>query len=157
MSISSIRFLFLLFFCSAINAHEVRPSLLKLTEFESGSWHVEFKQPQDQGRFLNLKVITNCESTAARQRMSDSALQESFDLNCRHEPLRMIRIEGLDRTLSDTMVTLVPMAEGSRNYLISSNDIVLELDAAEPAIPVYLLLGIEHLLLGIDHVLFVLV
>ncbi|MEO2176783.1 MAG: HupE/UreJ family protein, partial [bacterium] len=47
--------------------------------------------------------------------------------------------------------------EGSGKYLISSNDIVLELDAAEPAIPVYLLLGIEHLLLGIDHVLFVLV
>ncbi len=157
MFISSARVLFLLLFCGAIHAHEVRPSLLKLTEFEPGSWHAEFKQPQDQGRFLNLKVITNCESTVARQRMSGSALQESFDLNCRQEPLRMIRIEGLDRTLSDTMVTLAPMAGDSRSYLISSNDIVLMLDAAEPAIPIYLLLGIEHLLLGIDHVLFVLV
>ncbi len=130
---------------------------MKLTEFEPGLWHAVFKQPQVQGRFLNLRVVTNCESTLVRQQMSDSALQESFDLNCSDEPLTMISIEGLDRTLSDTMVTLAPNAAETRNYLISSNNPTLEINASGPAIPIYLLLGIEHLLLGIDHVLFVLV
>ena len=44
----------------------------------------------------------------------------------------------------------------TENFLISASDPQLDLSSGT-AVPVYLLLGIEHLVFGIDHVLFVLI
>jgi len=139
-------------------AHEVRPALLKLNELSEGRWRAEFKQPQLQGRFLNLKVKSNCEARKITPVVGQSALKESFELKCADEALRFIEIEGLDRTLVDTMVSIETLNGKTNNYLISSSQPTLLLkSSAIPAIPGYLLLGVEHLVFGIDHVLFVLV
>lgn len=140
------------------SAHEVRPALLQLDELSEGRWRVAFKQPQVQGRFLNLKVKSNCEAGKITPVVGRSALKESFELKCADEALRFIEIEGLDRTLVDTMVTIQKLNGKTSNHLISSSQPTLLLsNSAIPEIPVYLLLGVEHLVFGIDHVLFVLV
>ncbi|MCH7743928.1 MAG: HupE/UreJ family protein, partial [Proteobacteria bacterium] len=140
------------------SAHEVRPALLKLHELSEGRWQVVFKQPQVQGRFLNLKVNSNCIAGTITPVVGQSALKESFELKCADEGLRFIEIEGLDRTLVDTMVSIETLNGKISNHLISSSQPTLLLSSSEiPAIPVYLLLGVEHLVFGIDHVLFVLV
>ena len=90
--------------------------------------------------------------------VGQSALKESFELKCADEVLRFIEIEGLDRTLVDTMVSIATLNGKIGNYLISSSQPTLFLrSSAIPAVPVYLLLGVEHLMFGIDHILFVLV
>jgi hypothetical protein len=141
---------------NSVYAHEVRPALLQLTESGEGRWTTVFKQPQVQGRFLNLKVITNCSSTEAIAIYGETAIQESFELKC-EKKLESIKIEGLDGSLIDTMVTIEWMDGRKNNHLISSAEPVLQLKGESPAVPVYLLLGIEHLAFGIDHVLFILV
>ena len=147
-----------LLFAGTNSAHEVRPALLKLHELSEGRWQVVFKQPQVQGRFLNLKVNSNCIAGTITPVVGQSALKESFELKCADQGLRFIEIEGLDRTLVDTMVSIETLNGKISNHLISSSQPTLLLSSSEiPAIPVYLLLGVEHLVFGIDHVLFVLV
>lgn len=141
---------------NSVYAHEVRPALLQLTESAEGRWVSIFKQPQVQGRFLNLKVITNCSGTEADAIYGETAIQESFELKC-NDQLGSIEIEGLDGSLIDTMVTIEWIDGRNNNYLISADEPVLHLKSGSPAVPAYLLLGIEHLAFGIDHVLFILV
>ena len=141
---------------SSAYAHEVRPALLQLAELKEGRWNAVFKQPQVQGRFLNLKVMTNCSSTEADVIYGETAFQETFELKC-EENLALIEIEGLDGSLIDTMVTIEWIDGRKDNHLISSSQSSLALKGESPAVPVYLLLGIEHLVFGIDHVLFILV
>ncbi len=149
--------MFLGAFLPGVSAHEIRPALLKLVETGSTSWEAVFKQPQVQGRFLNLKVRTNCIAGDPAVEVGETAIQESFGLECAEGSLNFVEIEGLSRTLVDTMVTIQRLDGEPANYLISASQPVLWLDSRIPAVPVYLLLGIEHLIFGVDHVLFVLV
>ena len=135
-------------------AHEVRPALLTMTQTNDSNYEVSFKQPQVQGRFLNLAIETNCVLTRVDARTSAAALLEKFTMRCA-EPLGHIRISGLEKTLIDTMIT-VEQLNGSRdNYLVNGRKPFV--DTTEGAsTPVYFILGMEHLFFGIDHVLFVL-
>ena len=147
----------LLLYVGTTSAHEVRPALLQLNELGEGRWQVEFKQPQVQGRYLNLKVDSNCQAGKIRLVLGRSALKESFELNGADEALRFIEIKGLERTLIDTLVSIETLNGKTSNHLLSSSRTTLVLSSsAIPAIPAYLLLGVEHLVFGIDHVLFVL-
>ena len=112
-------------------AHEVRPALFKLDELGEGRWQAEFKQPQVQGRFLNLKVKSNCEAGKITTVVGQSALKESFELKCADDVLRVIEIEGLERTLVDTMVSIESLNGKTSNYLISSNQPTLFLRSSE--------------------------
>ncbi len=149
-------------FMQQIFAHEVRPALLKLTTVSEGQWDAVFKQPQVQGRFLDLRVKTNCLAGDSTNKHSGTAQQETFTLICDESGLNFIEIEGLDRTMIDTMVTVDDGLDDISNYLISASQPTLFLErgfanSRLPSVPAYLLLGIEHLLFGIDHVFFVLV
>lgn len=138
-------------------ADEMRPSLLKLSELENRRWSVSFKQPQINGRVFNLKVKTNCRSGDVTPILGESNLQENFVLNCGPDGLNTIEITGLEKTLVDTMVTIRDNSGQETNHLISSSRPVLHVGESSPAVPVYIVLGIEHLIFGIDHVLFILV
>ncbi|MBP20133.1 MAG: HupE / UreJ protein [Gammaproteobacteria bacterium] len=142
---------------STASAHESRPSLLKLVDLGEGRWQAEFKQPQVNGRFLNLKVESNCRFVEGSMVAGISALQEKFELICEDGDLSTIEIVGLDRTLIDTLVTLELLDGSINSHLISSNNTTLLLDKQNHSVPAYLILGIEHLLFGVDHVLFLLV
>ncbi len=135
-------------------AHEIRPALLTLTQTSETNYDVSFKQPQVQGRFLNLAVKTNCEQSRRDARTSAAALLERFILVCT-EPLAQIRISGLEKTLIDTMITIERINGSRENYLVNGRE--PSIDTTQGAsTPVYFVLGIEHLFFGIDHVLFVL-
>ena len=135
-------------------AHEMRPALLTIKQSDSTTYQAVFKQPQVQGRFLNLSVITDCNSTLVKARTSSSALEETFSLTC-FEPLASIEIAGLKRTLIDTMVTVEDLSGTTRNYLVNGREPKVSITGGTST-PVYLMLGMEHLFFGIDHVLFVL-
>jgi hypothetical protein len=123
---------------------------------EPGVWQATFKQPQVQGRFLNLSVKTNCETGEVSRILGTAALSESFNLQC-DAPLDYIEISGLGRTMVDTMVSLHFLRGDTENHLISARQPSLSLDQPNRALPAYLRYGIEHLLLGFDHVFFVII
>ena len=144
-------------FSGSILADELRPTLLKLNQLEDHRWSVSFKQPQFNGRFLNLKVTTNCTAGEITPMIGRNALQENFELICDSSGLETVGVQGLEKTLVDTLVTVRDLEGRESNYLISASQLVLAVGESAPAVPVYIVLGIEHLVFGIDHVLFVLV
>ena len=140
-------------------AHEVRPAFLKLTETnlqtDRSEFEISFRQPQINGRFLGLSVSTNCDATELSASLTDGALTEVFALECEEESLQYIEVDGLDRTLIDTLVNIKRLDGSINEILINGNEPRLDLTVATPTVPVYLIIGIEHLLLGFDHILFV--
>ena len=136
------------------SAHEVRPALLTMAQINDSNYELSFKQPQVQGRFLNLAIETNCELARVETRTSASALLEKFTMRC-PEPLNHIRIIGLEKTLIDTMITIEKLDGSRNNYLVNGRKPFVDTTSGTSA-PVYFTLGMEHLFFGIDHVLFVL-
>lgn len=135
-------------------AHEVRPALLTMTQTDENNYDVSFKQPQVQGRFLNLSINTNCELTKVETRTSAAALLEKSTMNCK-EPLSHIKIDGLERTLIDAMITIDRLNGSQDSYLVNGREPSIDTTRGEST-PIYFVLGVEHLFFGIDHVLFVL-
>lgn len=148
-----------LYFSSHIMAHEVRPAYLQLTEVteqeSNQKFEASFRQPQINGRYLGLKLETNCESMPISARLNEGALTEAFSLTCSTANLETITIAGLERTLIDTLVSIEYTNSESRELLINGDQPSIQLSNATPGVPVYLVIGIQHLLLGFDHVLFV--
>jgi len=147
-------FTFLALLAPVTSAHEVRPALLSLTEQTGNEYTAVFKQPQVQGRFLNLQVETNCDTELIESRTSAAALQEKFRLSC-PDRLEQITIIGLERTLIDAMITITRLDGSQQNHLVNGRNPSVS-TARGAATPVYLTLGMEHLFFGLDHVLFVL-
>ena len=138
-------------------AHEVRPAFLKVTETnletDRSEFEISFRQPQINGRFLGLSVSTNCDATELSASLTVGALTEVFELECGEESLQYIEVDGLDRTLIDTLVSIRRLDGSINEILINGNEPRLDLTVATPTVPVYLIIGIEHLLLGFDHIL----
>ncbi len=62
---------------------------------------------------------------------------------------------GLEGTLADAMVTLLPLTGALQQFSLSPRNPERDLRQGA-AVPAYLKLGVEHLIFGIDHVCFVL-
>ena len=150
-------FLLLLFISSHASSHEIRPAFLQIVEIDSGQqqlFEASFRQPQINGRYLGLQLQTNCEAITTSASLTNGALIESIELNCGEVELETISINGLERTLIDTLVSIQSENGDVQEMLINGKKPSIQLSEATPSIPVYLTIGVEHLLFGFDHVLF---
>lgn len=144
-------------FSAPLGADELRPALVNLTQEGPQSWQAEFKQPQVGGRFLNLRLTTNCNPTEPKRNLSATYLTEHFKLACTHAPLEELNVEGLEGSLIDVLVSITPLEGTADHYLLSPAEPKLVLaSTAVPSTPIYLRLGITHLIFGLDHLLFIL-
>ncbi len=140
------------------SAHEIRPAYFKLVQTGPGRFAATFKQPQIQGRFLGLEAVTNCEDLGTPVASVDqSALKEEWEIVCRQQTLERIEIRHLHSTMIDTLVNVVYKDGRIVNHLITPREPLVELNGQTPWLPLYLVMGIEHLLLGFDHLLFIFV
>lgn len=157
-----MRFVVILLLIAAplARAHEVRPAYLQLTEQGPDEFGVTFKQPTRGDRRLPIdpRLPETCQATSeVRSRVEPDSLKQSWTVHCPGGiEGRAIGIDGLSRTMIDTLVR-VQMANGDvHTYLLKpgSPSVTVEADTSVPVLS-YLRLGIEHLLFGFDHVLFV--
>ena len=143
-------------------AHEVRPAYLEIREVAGSEYEVLWKTPM-RGEFrLSLAPEFSGATkpvTDVVRRIAGDATLEQWRMTA-VDPLRgqTIRIAGLERTMTDTVV---------RIEFADATTWTQRLTPWEPAavIPVrpspfatafaYLRFGVEHILLGIDHLLFV--
>ena len=156
------RFLFLLgiTLSSMSDAHEVRPAYLEITSTDISHIHkASLRQPQIAGQFLDLILETNCEQTSIAIQLNNSSITENYELNCTESPLREIEIVGLERTMIDALARISisnQESEAVSTLLITGDQPKVELNAKDYRLPIYLLIGFEHLLYGYDHLLFLL-
>lgn len=154
--------LFMLAMALPAVAHEVRPALLQLTEFEADRFETLWRVPARGGRKLSLepRMPANCQESGVPELRQDGARAEQ-----RSELLcdgglggGEIAIEGLERLRTDVFIRVsyingatetLRATPSSPNVILAGSRDLFEVSGA------YLLLGIEHILLGIDHLLFV--
>ncbi|HEX7114172.1 MAG TPA: HupE/UreJ family protein [Steroidobacter sp.] len=155
----------LVYACEA-GAHEIRPAYLAIDEVAPGRFDVTWKQPSRGPLVLKLEpALSNglldskpdeiyaTDSFLIRRWSGRSASRDSFDG-------ATIRIQGLERTLNDALVTIT-FADGTQlQRILQSDDPVWQIQlGSHPAGTFagdYLVLGIEHILTGFDHLAFVL-
>ena len=145
---------------SLSNSHEVRPAYLTINSIDSSQFYTaSLRQPQIAGQFLGLYLDTNCEQRPVATEVNNSSVTENYELDCPKSGLSEIEIVGLERTMIDTLVSISDSNQPStlpETVLITGDQPRIELKSTSYSLPVYLLIGFEHLLYGFDHILFVL-
>lgn len=138
-------------------AHEVRPALLSL-DAQGDGFAVTWKQPVNNGRRLKLTPVfpDGCAATPPALSLDGETVIERFTLDCALTA-GDIRIDGLERTLTDVFVR-INAADGSvRSALVKPSNPVMDLTVATPPVATaYFGEGILHIVMGWDHLLFVL-
>ena len=156
----SILFGLTLILNSLSHGHEVRPGHLKISSTSNSQvYKASFRQPQIAGQFLGLYLETNCDQNLASTQINGSSVTENYELNCSKSTLSEIEIVGLERTMIDTLVSISDSNQSSllpETLLITGDQPRIELSSTNYSLPIYLLIGFEHLLYGYDHILFVL-
>jgi len=142
---------------TAIHAHEIRPGLLQVSETDTNSYSVVWKQPLLGDRRLPLEpqLRPNCTKIDPRLEATASALIERWTTVC-SGPIQQIEIAGLNRTLTDVMLEYNELNGDLQRALLRPESATYDLGSASTGSAwLYLELGVEHLLAGYDHVLFV--
>jgi hypothetical protein len=149
---------------SAAAAHEIRPAYLEIRENDAGRITILWKQPVMGSVALPLRPVLSSgwlDGEPAAFDRTDAYLTRRWSVADPRVPLeeQELRIEGLERSITDVMVR-IEFANGTESlHLITPASPVLVLPSAQhaaPAVAQYLPLGVEHIWLGIDHLLFVL-
>jgi hypothetical protein len=147
-----------------LQAHEIRPGLLTITEEKPGWFEVVWKVPVLPGYELDIKPVlpsslaaygppANHDVPGAKVQVSTYQAKEGGLAG------EKITIDGLSATQIDTMVR-INFADGTSQSAIlrpASPSFTVPAPGTKAEIAwVYLRLGVEHILQGIDHLLFVL-
>ena len=149
-------------FARPATAHEVRPAFLEITERADGRADVLWKQPS--AGMLVVPLVPRITGGLIDRAPDSVGSAINFEirrwngLNLGGKGLggREVRIDGLDKTITDTLV-LVHLKNGDEEQqVLSPGTPAMTIDGhAGAAVPAYLVLGIEHILTGVDHLLFV--
>ena len=151
---------------STASAHDVRPAFFELTQTAPARYEVLWKLPLsgDAAPLLTPVFPDDCHEvsshTPAPALSTRGALVQRSSVECEGTLSgRALRIDGLERTLIDTLVQ-VNLLDGTTQSLLlrASNDsfVVARTPDGLGVASAYVALGVEHILLGFDHLLFVL-
>lgn len=141
------------------HAHEVNPAFLELTEVEQGQFDVVWKQPLKDGRRLKLdpQFPDGCDSSPMLLEGARGAVVSRWTLTCALDTGE-IRIDGLQRTLTDVFVQIRRLDGPGQSIVLKPAAASFSLSEAREAAPLfaYLRIGVDHIIFGFDHLLFVL-
>jgi hydrogenase/urease accessory protein HupE len=148
----------------AAGAHEVRPALLQITQRTDGRYDILWKQPVTGALALHLEprlsgVLPGSGPGAVRS-AAEFQIREWRDLDLGAQGLqgRRLEIEGLNRTVTDALVSITLADGGIRETVFHPRDAgwTLNLGGPGPGLAEYFRLGVLHILTGVDHLCFVL-
>jgi hydrogenase/urease accessory protein HupE len=153
----------LIFICTQVSAHEIRPAYLEIIEKSSHEFLVFWKQPTMGEYSLHLKPMLGnwLVDSEAISHFAETYLTRQWDIHAGNDSLngQKITIEGLNATMTDVLVNIRFLNGESITRLLKpvSSGFVIERSQHE-SVPVaaYLQLGVTHILFGVDHLLFVL-
>ena len=117
-------------------AHEVNPAFLELTETEPGQFDVVWKQPLKDGRRLKLDPVfpEGCSASPMMLEGAMGAVVSRWTLSCSLDE-GTIRVDGLDRTLTDVFVQIHRIDEGLTSIVLKPAEASFELGEAASGAP----------------------
>jgi hydrogenase/urease accessory protein HupE len=165
---SGIIWLILALICGTAHesfAHEIRPAYLRITEDSQHRLTIFWKRPAMGDVLVRLVPHLSGVDLGDRQAEEEAApgfliaLWKDVPLDPPDLSGRTLSIEGLDRTITDVLVSIRDANGNELQRILKPDDAALTIDFAKPRglpVPAYLELGVEHILTGIDHLMFVL-
>lgn len=147
-----------------VSAHEIRPAYFELLERPDGTVTALWKQPlmDTVGVAIAPQLSSGWLDPAPRKQwQTPSHRVQQWTVAAPHAAIagQQLRIEGLEKTITDVLVR-VRFADGEEvTQLIKAENPQWQVPAAgKTGLPVvqYLTLGVEHIWTGIDHLLYVL-
>lgn len=149
------------FVCGPIHAHEVRPTLLHLSQETENEFSVLWKVPARGAAVLKLEVQfpSACTPlTPPRHVRSSAASVRQWQIRCASDLSgQTTTIRGLETTAVETIVRIdwrdrpsqnVRLTGGENSFVVSAQTTVA--DAARSYVP----FGMTHIWFGVDHLLF---
>lgn len=145
-------------------SHEVRPAFLQITERPNERYDILWKQPSIG--LLAVHLLPHISGGLLEQSPDAIETAPNFEIRLwrnlsggRHGlEGRTLQIEGLDKTITDVLVSIVLSNGDSIQQILRPRNpnLTLHLHRAGIAVSAYVMLGIQHILTGIDHLSFVL-
>ena len=144
-------------------AHEIRPGYLEIKENGDHSLKITWKQPVMGEYGIALHPVISAGwmlDSLAVVSETESYLIKRWQIPAIHEPLdqQIIKIDGLEKTMTDVLVQVTRLNNISFIYLIKPIQPFVKLNLSKPQSPPvwqYIQLGIYHIWSGFDHLLFV--
>lgn len=154
---------FLMILARPVDAHELRPAFLSITEAGEFQYSVLWKTPALGEKQLALKANfpQTCQSSNGLRRIEENKFAiETWTLTCSHS-LRghSIQIGGLEKTLTDVLIKTTWIDGASFTARLTPDNTSLYFSEAKVqggVVKTYFILGVQHILGGIDHLFFVL-
>ena len=146
------------FSCAAVQAHEVRPAFLSLTEIAPSEFTMLWKQPVLEGKRLKITPTFPEGCTLGHSALSQrgGTVIETRSVFCTLTE-GTITLPGLERTLTDVFAQITYLSTETRSSLIKPDAPHFNLSGeTESVTGQYLKIGIDHIIFGWDHLLFVL-
>lgn len=158
-----ISLVFVVFVCSILNAHEIRPAFIQIEQTDETTYNVYWKIPRLGDAIPRINIAFPEGFTVAELKKPNPIpgfvlyaykISSTTSLNG-----SVIGINGLDKTLIDVLVNVNFINGEKVSFMLQPDNtakVIPEKETLMNTIKTYLVLGIEHILLGIDHLLFVL-
>ena len=147
---------------AALQAHEVRPALLQLTETSPDRFETLWRVPARGDLLLSItpRFPESCREIGVARVTQDGARSERLtEIDCEGGITgARILIEGLSRLRTDVLVRVDYLNSGAETLRATPEtpEVVLSGKRSWTQVAAaYTVLGTEHILLGIDHLLFV--
>ena len=165
MKVFPIPFLILIISLSTIGlvqAHEVRPAYLQISQTDASRYDLLWKVPAkgDQRLGLYVRLPGYCRSGEKKSHFAGGAYIERWQVAC-EGGLKggTIGIDGLAATRTDVLARIETSNGDVQTVRLTpsrSEFKVIGTAGTVDVIRTYFKLGVEHILLGFDHLLFVL-
>jgi hydrogenase/urease accessory protein HupE len=145
-------------------SHEVRPAFMQITERSGGHYDILWKQPTLGLMAVHLVphisggLLEHSPSSIETTASFEIHLWRSLDPGPSGLEGRTLTIEGLDRTITDALVSITLSNGDSTQEILHSQspNLTLHLHESRLAVLDFLTLGIRHIVTGPDHLLFLL-
>ena len=146
-----------------VDAHEVRPAYLEITQSDATHYSIVWKQPTLGD--IALRLVPHVSNGWLAQQPEDQyasagSLIRTWKI-ASAEPLpgSTIYIEGLEDSITDVLVRVKFLDGRMQQVILRPEQPRFEIAAdarSGSSVPTFLVHGIEHILSGFDHLLFVL-
>lgn len=144
--------------------HEVRPAFLQITELSNDHYDIVWKQPTAGMVGVRLRphisggLLERPPSAVEAAADFRVSVWRNLDAGAGGLEGRTLRVEGLERTITDVLVSIELARGETSQQILRPSDPTLTFRLHKPGLAplAYIALGFEHILLGIDHLAFVL-
>ncbi len=156
-----LAFLLALFAAQPVQADELRPGYLELTQLDAQQWKLVWKAPVLGGLATRTRPAFPkfCRQSPPQARVEGAVLVAESRLTCSKQLAgAQVGLAGMDAAFTDALLRVAPLGRPVQTTRLTQQAAMVTVATVPDRWEVarsYFALGVEHILTGYDHLLFV--